>query len=120
MDAENVLKDWWKRVERAPDGVARFAARLKASPHAALREAGITVASDKQVEVLEDTATVRHVVARPGEDQETVLRRLAGHLEKLPEQVELRLRRDSKDKLHVVVPTSGEPLSDDHLTKVVG
>ncbi len=117
--AEVVARSW-----REP----AFRASLKANPKKALTDAGMQIAANVEVVLLENTPTIIHAVLPPRSDMgrfqarvDTAVKRLL----EMPDTIEVRVHRDSATRVFVVIPAAparpatGE-LTDRQLEQVAG
>ena len=117
--AESVARSW-----REPD----FRQKLTSNPKDTLRESGMDIPDDHEVEVFENTSNLIHAVLPEMSQMDShnaAFDTAVSNLRNLPENVEVRIMRDSEKKSHVVLPTvpaaaaSGE-MSDAELEQVAG
>jgi len=115
--AEAVARCW-----REPD----FRSQLKSAPKKTLTEAGAEIPADMDVVVLENTNNVSYGVLPTLTEQaehSEKLQRAVKRLEALPENMELRIVRDTANKSHIVIPAipaAAGALSDEALMQVAG
>jgi len=105
-----------------------FAQELKSEPKKTLLAAGIDIEPALEVVILENAPTVMYAVLPPVSDNakyQTHIEQASKRISLLPENVELRVVRDSATKSHIILPAapvfagSGK-LSDEELEQVAG
>jgi hypothetical protein len=112
------------RVWREP----AYRDQLKKNPKQTLQQAGMSIAADMEVVILENTPTVLHAVLPPRAEMERFASRLpraVSLLTEMPDTVEVRVHRDSATRSYIVIPAlpaaikTGE-LTDAQLEQVAG
>jgi hypothetical protein len=105
-----------------------FRASLKANPKKALTDAGMQIAPNLEVVLLENTPTIIHAVLPPRTDMARFQARFDAAVKRLfdmPDNVEVRVHRDSATRVFVAIPAApakpatGE-LTDRQLEQVAG
>ncbi|MEE3327970.1 MAG: nitrile hydratase subunit alpha [Myxococcota bacterium] len=117
--AESVARSW-----REED----FRQKLTSDPKGVLKEAGMDIPDDHEVEVFANTDNLIHAVLPEHSQMDShsaAFDTAVSNLRKLPENVEVRIMRDSAKKSHVVLPTApaaaaGGEMSDADLEQVAG
>jgi hypothetical protein len=115
--AEAVARGW-----REP----AYLSQLRQNPKATLQKAGLTVPASMEVVLLENTATVINAILPPKGDMaryEARIQKAVQMLSDLPEDMEVRLHRDSAIRSYIVIPEApahGGELTDAQLEQVVG
>ncbi len=115
--AEAIARSWREN---------EFRKQLKNDPKKILSAAGADIGSDMNVVVLENSSSIYYGVLPTIAEQEQYKDRLAkvvSRLESLPENLELRIVRDSAHITHIVIPaapTSAGALSDEALEQIAG
>lgn len=115
--AEAIARSW-----REPS----FRSQLKSAPKKTLTGAGAEIPADMDVVVLENTANVLYGVLPTMAEQAKYKERLnkaVSRLESLPENLELRIVRDTPHKTHVIIPAlpvAAGALSDEALEQIAG
>lgn len=105
-----------------------FRASLKADPKGVLKAGGMDIPAETEVVVLENTPTILYAVLPPKEEHgkyKAQIDKAVSRISELPDDVELRVVRDSAKKAHVVLPllpasVAVGALSDDQLEQVAG
>jgi hypothetical protein len=119
-----VLAEVVARAWREP----AFRSSLKANPKQALTQAGMQIPANVEVVLLENTPTIIHAVLPPRTDMTRYQARFDSAVKRLfdmPEDLEIRVHRDSPRRVFVVIPAApakaatGE-LSDRQLEQVAG
>jgi hypothetical protein len=119
-----ILAEVIARAWRQPE----FRDELKSGPKKTLKAAGMDIAPDMDVVVLENTPSTLYAVLPPLGDQNNYQSRLekaTKRISELPENLELRVVRDTPHKAHVIIPAvpaavaTGQ-LSDASLEQVAG
>jgi Nitrile hydratase, alpha chain len=117
--AEVVARSW-----RDP----AFRTSLKANPKQAVTAAGMQIPPNVEVVLLENTATIVHAVLPPRADMARYQSRFDATAKRwfdMPDELEIRIHRDSARRIFVVIPaapakaTTGA-LSDRELEQVAG
>ncbi len=117
--AEVIARSW-----REP----AFRNALKANPRKALTDAGMQIPANVEVVLLENSPTIVHAVLPPRSDMARFQSRFDAAVKRLavlPDDVEVRVHRDSATRIFVVIPAApakaatGE-LTDRQLEQVAG
>ena len=90
----------------------QFRAELKRAPKQTLVAAGAEIAPNVNVEILENTDKVVFGVLPPHADQQQYQAKLdeeVKKLNKLPEHVEVRIKRDTPDLAYLIIPKPRTP-----------
>jgi len=112
------------RVWREPT----YREQLKKNPKQTLQQAGMTIPATTEVVLLENTPTIIHAVLPPRADMQRYAARIQKAVQMLtdmPEEMEVRVHRDSATRAFLVIPALpaqvkvGE-LSDAQLEQVAG
>ena len=112
------------RVWREP----AYRDQLKKSPKQTLQQAGMSIAANMEVVILENTPTVIHAVLPPKAEMQRFASRLpqaVALLTDMPDTIEVRVHRDSAARSFLVIPAmpaaikTGE-LTDKQLEQVAG
>lgn len=115
--AEAVARGW-----REP----AYLSQLRQNPKVTLQKAGLTIPPSMEVVLLENTPTVINAILPPKGDMaryEARLQKAVQMLKDLPEDVEVRLHRDSATRSFIIIPEApahGGELTDAQLEQVVG
>jgi len=119
-----VIAEVIARVWREP----AFREQLKKNPKQTLTQAGMTIAASLEVVLLENTPTIIHAVLPPKADMQRYEQRMqkaVAMLSDMPDNLEVRVYRDSATRSYLVIPAMppqvkpGE-LSDAQLEQVAG
>ncbi len=119
-----ILAEVIARAWRQPE----FRDELKSGPKKTLKAAGMDIPPDMDVVILENTPSTLYAVLPPLGDQSNYQSRLekaTKRISELPENLELRVVRDTSHKAHVIIPAvpaavaTGQ-LSDAALEQVAG
>lgn len=117
--AEAIARSW-------KDGSYRN--ELKSAAKKTLMAAGMDIPADMDVAVLENTPSILYAVLPTMDDQskyQALLDKAVSRISSLPENLELRVVRDTPHKSHIVIPAAPAAvatgkLSDEDLEQVAG
>lgn len=117
--AEQIARSWKDSA---------FRGELKAAPKKTLLAAGMDIPADMDVVILENTSSTLYAVLPTIADQEkyrAMLDKAVQRIADLPENLELRVVRDTPHKSHIVIPAAPAgvamgKLSDEDLEQVAG
>jgi len=117
-----VLAEAITRCWREPD----FRSQLKSAPKKTLSESGAEIPADMDIVILENTNNVLYgvlpTIAEQDQHKEK-LQKAVSRLESLPENIELRIVRDTPHKSYLIIPAvpiAAGMLTDDALEQVAG
>jgi nitrile hydratase alpha subunit len=119
-----ILAEVIARAWRQPE----YRAELKSGPKKTLKDAGMDIPPDTDVVVLENTPSTLYAVLPPLGDQlnyQSRLEKATKRIAELPENLELRVVRDTPHKAHIIIPAVPAAvaigqLSDAALEQVAG
>ena len=117
--AESIARSW-----RESD----FRQQLSTNPKETLKDAGMDIADDHEIQVFQNTPNVIHAVLpelSAMDAHEDAFNAAVARLKNLPESVEVRVVRDTANKSHVVLPVVPEAvaageMSDADLEQIAG
>ena len=98
--AESIARSW-----REPE----FRQKLTSNPKETLKDAGMDIPDDHEVEAFENTDNLIHAVLPEKSQMDShnaAFDTAVSNLRNLPDNVEVRIMRDTEKKSHIVLPTA--------------